>query len=181
MRKSLIIFRGLPGTGKTFLINKIKEHIPDLLIISRDDIRTRVFKNPEYSSEEKEQLLSVMLFMIEEHISHKGSIIIDGMTFPTKESILPFSKTAAKHNVQFRIIECFCSEETALQRISGDIIENNQPAAGRVDDLYYHVKEVYEPLTDFHLRVNTDEDEEKNMEKIAIYLSVKINKSKDAD
>jgi predicted kinase len=181
MRKSLIIFRGLPGTGKSYLINKVREYIPDIIVISRDVIRSKVFPNPTYSNEEKEHLLSIMLFMIEEHSQSLRSIILDGMTFATRQSFQPFITAAEKHNFQFRIIECFCSEETAFDRISIDVIEKAHLAADRNDDLYYHVKEIFEPVTHFHLKVNTDEDTEKNVEKIINYLQAKIVKLKDAD
>jgi predicted kinase len=181
MKKSLIIFRGLPGTGKTFLINKIREQIPDLIVISRDIIRSKVLTDHTYNSEAKENLLSIMLFMLEEHIFSKGSIVIDGMTFATKDSIKPFLEAAAKHNIGIKIIECSCSEEKALERIAGDVIDENHLAADREEDLYYHVKETYEPITDFHLKLNTDEKTEINIEKILFYLNAKVVVLKNAD
>ena len=181
MKKTLIIFRGLPGSGKTFLINKIREHIPDLIVVSRNIIRSKVLTNSTYNGEEKANLLSIMLFMVEEHIFSKGSIVIDGMTFATKESIKPFLQVAARHNIRFRIIECYCSEETALERIANDVIDENHLAADREEDLYYHVKETFEPISDFHLKVNTEEDIEINVEKIISYLSSKLMKLNDAN
>ena len=181
MKKSLIIFRGLPGTGKSFLINKIKEQDPDLIVISRDIVRSKVLVNPTYTDEEKEQLLSIMLFMVEEHISSKGSIVIDGMTFATRQSIDLFLQAAARNNIRFRIIECFCSEDTALDRIAGEVLEENHFAADGDDDLYYHVKEIFEPIKDFHLKINTEENVEVNVEKIINYLNSRIMKLEDAD
>ena len=49
------------------------------------------------------------------------------------------------------------------------------------EDLYYHVKEIFEPITDFHLKINTDEDTTKNVEKIINYLSAKIMVFNNAD
>jgi predicted kinase len=119
--------------------------------------------------------------MIEEHAHSKGSIIIDGMTFATNKSIRPFISAAIKHNLQFRIIECFCSEETAFDRIAKDVIEKTHPAADRNEDIYYHVKEIFEPVENFHLKINTEENTEANIEKIINYLNAKIMKLKDAD
>ena len=175
MRKSLILFRGLPGTGKTYLAKKLKERLPELILISRDSVRAKVFVNPQYSNEEKEQLLSVILFTIEEH-SGNDSIIIDGMTFPTRESMEPFRKSAEQNNMQLRIIECFCTEETALKRISDDVIEKAHPVVDTDEDLYYHVREIFEPFSGFHLKINTEDDDNKNIDRIVAYLSARIMK-----
>lgn len=181
MKQSVIIFRGLPGTGKTFLIRKLIQRVDNLVIISRDEIRLKVFKNPTYTQDEKKQLLSIMLFMVEENLLAKKSVVIDGMTFATKESIEPFSKIAQKHNISIKIIECFCSEETSLKRIEQDIIENSHPAADRDEDLYYHVKEYFETLDEFILKINTEDDLEKNIDKILFFIKSKVIKLQDAN
>jgi len=181
MRQSIIIFRGLPGTGKTFLIKNLVQRIDNIVIISRDVVRLKVFKNPSYSKEEKEQLLSVMLFMAEENILAKKTVIIDGMTFATRDSIKPFRNLADKHNINFKIIECFCSEETSLSRIEKDIIENNHPAADRDDELYYHVKEYFEVLDEYCLKINTEDNFEENLEKIIFFLNSKVLKIQNAN
>jgi len=43
MKQVLILLAGYPGTGKTYMCNKILEQEPDFVVVSRDDIKEQLF------------------------------------------------------------------------------------------------------------------------------------------
>ena len=65
---------------------------------------------------------------------------------------------AKEHKADFRIIECVCPEELALQRLAGDKQEGTHPASDRGADLYHRLKAEAEPIERDHLQLNTDQD-----------------------
>jgi predicted kinase len=170
MDQLLILFRGLPGTGKTFLINKISELYPRIVVLSRDETRLKLFKDPEYSKEENEIIKSFLLVLVGDNLKNGCSVIIDGMTFSTVSSILPFINHAIKHNVAYKIIECECFEETSNDRITKDLNSNTHSAGDRNMDLYYRVKKKYEKINYPFLKIITDNSVELNIQKIIDYL-----------
>jgi predicted kinase len=170
MDQLLILFRGLPGTGKTFLINKLSELYPRIVVLSRDETRLNMFKDPEYTKEENEIIQSLLLVMTGDNLKNGCSVIIDGMSFSQSSSILPFLSCAHKYNVQYKLIECECFEETALDRIIHDIRNNFQPAGNRDTDLYHRVKKKYEKLKLPSLKISTDNPVEMNISRIVDYL-----------
>jgi predicted kinase len=171
IEQSLILFRGLPGTGKTFIIERLAEIFPDFQIISRDIIRKKIFPSPNYSKQEKQHLESSILFIVEENLKAGKTIIIDGMTFSSIKSISSFLQVAIKNKVKYKIIECVCSERVALDRINEDSKNNKHPAKDRDRNLYYDVKFRHEKFSNPHLTINTEHMLGANIQKIIEYLS----------
>jgi predicted kinase len=170
MDQLLIIFRGLPGTGKTFLINKLVSRFPSLVVIDRDKIRSNLFKEPEYTKEENEIIESVMLVLVDENLKDCCSLVIDGMTFSRSAILQPFLNHAIKHNVEYKIIECVCSEKTALERLSNDVVTTVHTAMDRNKESYQLVKKRYEKINVSYLRINTEKFFEINLNEIIDYL-----------
>lgn len=171
IEQSLILFRGLPGTGKTFIIERLAEIYPEFQIISRDVIRKKIFPSPNYSKQEKEQLELSILFIVEENLKAGKTVIIDGMTFSSLRSISSFLQISIKNRVKYKIIECTCSERVALDRINDDVRNRKHPAKDRNRNLYYDVKFKHEKLTNPHLTINTEHMMGANIQKIVEYLS----------
>jgi predicted kinase len=171
IEQSLILFRGLPGTGKSFIIDRIAEIFPDFLIINRDVIRNKIFPNPTYSKNEKEQLESSILFIVEENLKASRTIIIDGMTFASLKSISTFLQLAIRNKVKLKIIECECSERLALERINDDIRKKKHPAKDRNRGLYYDVKFRYEKIRIPHITIDTEKMLGGNIQAIIAYLN----------
>jgi predicted kinase len=170
MDQLLVIFRGLPGTGKTSLIKKLISQFPGLVVIDREEIRSKLFIEPNYIKEENEIVRSVMLVLVDDNLKDCCSLVIDGMTFGTSASIQPFINHAIKHSVQYKIIECVCSQKTALKRISKDMISGVHLAKDRNIELYHRVKRKYEEINYTFLRIDTDNPFEINMNEIIDFL-----------
>ena len=56
-----------------------------------------------------------------------------------------------------KLIECVCSDATALARLAHDIETGAHPAQNRDATLYHAIKAHFEPITIPHLTVDTDE------------------------
>jgi predicted kinase len=170
MDQLLILFRGLPGTGKSYLIGKISEILPRIVVLSRDETRLKLFKDPDYTKEENKIINSLLLVLVHYNLKNGCSVIVDGMTFSTSDSILPFINHAEKYKVPYKIIECECYEETALQRIAMDFYNKTHPAANRNPELYHQVKKQYEKIMIPYLKIDTENPVEKSLQNILDYL-----------
>jgi predicted kinase len=164
----LIVFRGLPGTGKTYLARKLLERRPDLLVLSRDAIRADVLPHPNYSDDEKALVDELIVSMAGFLLARGASLVIDGMALSSVALLEQFARAAAAQRRPLRIIECVCSEGTALARLGADA--GRHPAGDRGPELYRRVRERYEPTELPFLRVDTDGDAEQNVDALLGYI-----------
>ena len=65
----LVVFRGLPGTGKTHLVRRLVRAAPDLLVLSRDGIRASLISRPTFADDEKalvdDMILTMAAFLLD--------------------------------------------------------------------------------------------------------------------
>jgi len=166
--KMLIIFRGLPGTGKTHLAKRLLDRRPDLLMLSRDTLRTAIFPRPTFSDKEKTFVDELIVAMAGFLLGRGSSVVIDGMALSSARRLDEFAQAAAAHRKAVRIIECICPQSTALARIAAD--QGNHPAGDRGPELYNRVRERFEPTDLPLLRIDTDVDEEENLNAVLSYI-----------
>ena len=164
----LVVFRGLPGTGKTYLARRLLERRSDLLVLSRDMLRTGIIPSPTFSEEEKAFVDDLIVAMAGFLLERGRSVVIDGMALSSAARLLEFAEAAAARRKRIRIIECICSEATALARLAGD--EGLHPAGDRGADLYYRVRERFEETDLPFLRIDTDSEPEENLAAILGYV-----------
>jgi predicted kinase len=157
----LVIFRGLPGTGKTWLVKRVVEEKPGFLVLSRDTLRAGIFAHPSFSTEEKDLVDELILSVAGVLLGKGRSVLIDGMALSSAQRVRDFVDTAASRGSPWRIIECICSEKTALARISQDTGEH--PAGDRGPALYFAVKARFQPVDHPSLFVDTDRDPAENL------------------
>ncbi len=165
----LVIFRGLPGTGKSFLVQRLVEKRRDLLVLSRDALRAVIVPHPDFSEPEKE-LVDDLLVEAAGFLLRRGrSVVIDGMALSSAERVEAFVRAAASAGTPCRIVECVCSEATALARISRDA--GSHPAGDRGEKLYFDVKRRFEPVRHPMMRIDTDGDTEANLKRLLDYAA----------
>lgn len=164
----LVIFRGLPGTGKTHLVRQLVQRRPRLLVLSRDVMRRALLCRPTYSADEKE-LVDGLIAVMAGHLLERGKdVVIDGMSLSSAHGVERLVQVASSRSAPVRIIQCDCRPETALARIRAD--EGSHPAGDRGEALYFQVRELFQPIPHPFLRVDTDTESAGALDAVLDYL-----------
>jgi predicted kinase len=164
----LVIFRGLPGTGKSWLAEKLLDERPGFLVLSRDVLRKDIIPRPTWSSEEKDLVDELVLSMADVLLGKGRSVLIDGMALSSARRVQDFVEVALSRGSPWRIIQCTCSEKTALARIRQD--QGGHPAGDRGPALYEAVKARFQPVGHTSLVVDTDGDPVENLAAVLRFL-----------
>ena len=168
----LILFRGLPGTGKTTLIRELSKNA-DVIVLSRDELRKKMFKKPRYSETEKDHIDKIIYSAAHSYLHAGANVIIDGMCFTTREKLDVFVHLAVTYAFPWRLVECDCASETAVKRIQQDNAKTKHPAQDRTADLYWQLRENFETVPYPKLQVDTELPIENNVAKCQQYFGWK--------
>jgi len=157
----LVVFRGLPGTGKSYIARQVLQRRPEFLVLSRDDLRRSIVPRPDFGAQEKGLIDDMIVSMADLLLSRGRSVLIDGMALSSAARVGQFARAAKEHGASCRIVECTCSQETALARLRQDA--GAHPAGDRGEKLYFAVKASFQPIEEPFLLVDTDRDPEDNL------------------
>jgi predicted kinase len=108
----LIIFAGLPGSGKTTLARLTATHLR-LPVFSKDRVQ-RVLRDHNLAAENTGDGYYIILDQADEQLALGVSVILDA-TFPLDHFRLVASETAARHQARFCAIYCTCSDDAVWQ------------------------------------------------------------------
>jgi|SRR4051812_8183251 predicted kinase len=154
----LIIMAGLPGTGKSTVAAELAKCL-DAAVLSKDVVRHALFPPDlvEYSSTQDDFVIEILLLtaIYIWSIHPTKTIILDGRTFSRasqRKHVVDFAERAKQ---KWRIAECICSEQTAKARLSGS--DPAHPAGNRTPQLYDEVKARWEPITQQHITITTNQ------------------------
>jgi adenylylsulfate kinase len=140
---------GLPGTGKTTLARELATRTGGRLL-SKDEIRHALFSPEEidYSSRQDDFCLHAMLEVAGELFQQERSriIFLDGRTFSRRYQVDNVVSVATSLQQTWRIVECVCSEVTAMQRLEQQLHSGLHPAGNRNFQLYLDVKSRFEAI-----------------------------------
>jgi predicted kinase len=164
----LVVFRGLPGTGKSFLVRRLVRERPALLILSRDALRAALVAEPTFSADEKALVDDVVAALAAFLLARGRSIVIDGMALSSAARVEQLARVAGAAGARLRLVECVCSERTALARIAAD--SGAHPAGDRGEKLYREVRSRFEQVSRPALRIDTDRDAGENLRAILAFL-----------
>jgi predicted kinase len=163
----LVVFRGLPGTGKSYLVKQLVAARPGFLVLSRDALRPSLIPHPSFSAEEKSLVDDLIVSMTGFLLDRGRDIVIDGMALSSSDRVEQLAACADSRHLPVAVIECVCSEATALSRIEGDA---DHPAGDRGEALYREVKRRFQPLARPSLVVDTEPPTSGNLERILVQL-----------
>lgn len=146
----LILVCGLPGSGKTKIVQEISK-LTNILVLSTDEIRKKLFKKPKYTKDEKWLVYKVMFLMAEEFLKNKMSIILDA-TFPWRLSRIQVKRIAKQYKSSFKMIEARCQEPILLKRIGRRIKKGDLSDADI--KIYFKIKKEFEPIRGKHIVID---------------------------
>ncbi len=169
----VVIMAGLPGTGKSALARSLAERLP-AAILDKDVIRAALFTpaHVEYSRAQDDFCQEIMLQTAAYLLGRNSSscILLDGRTFSRRyqrERVLQF---CTQLKTRWAILECVCSEPTALARLEKAATERIHPATNRTSDLYRQIRREWEPIEHPKLLVDTEASLDSCAEQAMQYL-----------
>ncbi|MGD1836832.1 MAG: AAA family ATPase [Nitrososphaeraceae archaeon] len=158
----IIIICGLPGSGKTFLANKLLSYFDTFTILSTDKIRKELFQVPSYNRFERSIVYDVMI-LIAKYLHSTGiSCILDGTFNRNKSRNEVKEKLGLKQN-QIYIIECTCPENIIMSRL---LCRNKDDLSDADISVYWKMKKIYEPVETNHTSIDTSKPIDLNLGKI---------------
>ncbi len=113
MEPTLIVFAGMPGSGKTTLARMVARQLR-LPVLSKDRVQ-RVLRDHHLAPEHTGDGYYIILDMADEQLALGVSAILDA-TFPLDHFRTVASEIAARHQARFCAFYCYCSDDTIWQQ-----------------------------------------------------------------
>lgn len=125
---TLTMMRGLPGCGKTTYANERQRANPDIVLISRDDLR-RALHNGNWSKANEHQIVCMENAVIIDSLTRGRSVIVHDTGFGA-ENELRLRTLAHTHNAQFIVKDfthvpldvCIARDLTRFHSVGKDVI-----------------------------------------------------------
>ncbi|MFZ0548518.1 MAG: ATP-binding protein [Candidatus Promineifilaceae bacterium] len=146
---------GLPGTGKSMIVEQLTKLIP-AVIISTDRVRRYMRQFPTYTAAEMMFVYQVCHLVIEQRLGRGQRVIFDGTNHAAARRQQLFD-IAEKHNAPLTICQVQASEEVIRHRLrsrkSGNRREGDMSDAGW--SVYQWMVAAQEPIVRDHLILDT--------------------------
>lgn len=113
MKPTLILFAGMPGSGKTTLARLVARQLC-IPIFSKDRVQ-RVLRDHHLAAENTGDGYYIILDQADEQLNLGISVILDA-TFPLDHFRMVASEIAARHAANFCAIYCYCSDDRVWQK-----------------------------------------------------------------
>jgi predicted kinase len=152
----LIVFAGLPGSGKTTLAKMLAPRI-NAVILNKDEVRASLFvpEEVEYSSRQNDFCMEVIYQLAKYHFAVRPErpVIIDGRTFSRREQVVRLISAFADAPYEIHFILCECTLEAGLQRVTAD---KDHVATDRTAEMARRAYAQWQALEVPHLILHTD-------------------------
>ena len=146
----LLLFTGLPGSGKTTLARAYAASC-NAIHFNSDTLRQEMGLEGKYGSQDKEKVYNRLLDRTKESLQSGKTVVVDSTFY--KESIrAPFRRIASALNTPLQWIEVVAQEEVIRERL-----QYPRPDSEADFNVYQKIRDAYEPLSEPHLTLHSDE------------------------
>jgi adenylylsulfate kinase len=170
----IVLMVGLPGTGKSTLSRVLAERLAGI-VLDKDIIRAALFApaHVEYSQQQDDFCQEIMLQTAAYLLGRQSSryVFLDGRPYfrrYQRERVIEF---CSHLGTGWTMVECVCREETAMARLQQAVTGQGHPAANRTPELYYQLRDAWEPIEQPRLVVDSDNSLESCAELALRYLT----------
>jgi adenylylsulfate kinase len=169
----IVLMAGLPGTGKSTIARSLAQRLSGV-VLDKDVIRAALFApaHIEYSRVQddfcQEMMLRTAAYLLGSNLSLH--VLLDGRTFSRRYQRERVFEFCSQVGTTWSILECTCSEQTALARLEKATGERTHPAMNRTPDLYHRIRTAWEPIEYPKLVIDTEASLDSCVERAAQYL-----------
>jgi predicted kinase len=169
----IVIMAGLPGTGKSTVARELAHRLRGV-VLDKDAIRAALFApaQVEYSLTQDDFCQEIML-RTAAYLLAKDSeipILLDGRTFSRRYQRQQVIEFCRQIGTTWAILECVCTEQTALRRLAEAMAQKTHPAANRTPELYHQIRNLWEPIDPPKLVLDTDSKLDSCVDVALVYL-----------
>jgi predicted kinase len=164
---TLILFAGMPGSGKTTLARKVARTL-GISVFAKDRVQ-RVLRDHNLASANTGDGYYIILDMADEQLSLGLSVILDA-TFPLDHFRTVASETAVRHKAYFCAFYCYCSDDNMWRdRMNQRVhyVPGWKPVGW--DDVL-RMREYYQPWDDNALAVDSLKSPDENFPLVLDYI-----------
>lgn len=145
----ILIFFGLPATGKTYLSEKAAKEF-DAAHLNTDIIRKKINLQGKYDEQSKQIVYDHMLQEMASQVNKNQLVIVDG-TFQKEMHRKQYLKKAKELKQELYFIEMRAKEETISERMKSDRKHSEADF-----NVYQNIKRSFEYMSEPHLILWTD-------------------------
>jgi predicted kinase len=165
----LIIFSGLPGTGKSKLADHASREL-SIPIVAKDWIEAILWQNNIHTAQNSGAIAyDMMTALAKEQLERNLSVILDSVA--TTQTIRDeWRSLAQKYDAEFVVIECICSDEDLHKNRLGVRKRNIDGWPELTWDNVLEVKSHYVPWEYERLTLDSANDSQENADNLVLYL-----------
>lgn len=159
----LVAVCGFPGVGKS----TVSEHITDALDATRlrtDAVRKELFDEPTYSSAESRTVYETTFKRARRSLEAGETVVVDA-SFSNRRYRDSAKGVALDCGVPFHLVKVDCEESTTVSRI-----ERRDGISDADVDVYYEVREGFDPIERDHVRIDNSGTWERTREQVDALL-----------